>query len=447
MKDNAWSTSNKEDVFTFCEEYCSFLSKAKTEREVVSYIVSLAREHGFTPIEEGGDKVYGVNRNKSVILLVRGRRDLTEGVRIVGSHIDSPRLDLKPCPIYEDEEIALLKTHYYGGIKKYQWVSIPMAIHGVVVKENGEKVPVIIGEDPDDPVFTVADLLPHLAKKAQGEKKLFEGIAGEELNILFGSLKKDEKEDKKKEKVKRFVIDLLEKTYGITEEDLVSAEIQLVPTFKTRDVGIDRSFVGGYGHDDRVCIFTSLKAFLEVDKPEYTTVFIGVDKEEIGSEGATGMKSKFFEHFMIKAMDSPRPQDLVSVFERSKVLSADVSAAINPTFKKVHEKHNAARLGYGISIQRYTGAGGKYRSSEATAEFTAEIRRIFNKKKVRWQAAEMGKVDEGGGGTIAKFLANYNMDVIDCGTPILGMHSPFEVASKVDIYETYRAYKAFYEEG
>jgi aspartyl aminopeptidase len=448
MKDNAWSTLDKEEVFSFCRGYFTFLDNAKTEREAVRHIVAAAEKNGFTPLEKGGDKVYEINRDKSIILVVKGKREITEGMRIVASHIDSPRLDLKPHPIYEDEEIALLKTHYYGGIKKYQWVSIPLAIHGIVVKESGEKVPIVIGEDPDDPVFTVADLLPHLAKKAQGDKKLFEGIAGEELNILFGSLKKEEnnkEKDKKKEKVKKFVVDLLKEKYDITEEDLISAEIQLVPTFKTREVGIDRSLVGGYGHDDRVCAFTSLKAILEMENPEYTSVFIAVDKEEIGSEGATGMQSKFFENVVIKLMDSPQIKDLVSVFEKTKVLSADVAAAINPTFKKVHEKHNAARLGYGIAIERYTGAGGKYSTSEATAEFTAEIRRIFNKNDVHWQAVEMGKVDEGGGGTIAKFLARYAADVIDCGTPVLAMHSPFEVASKADIYETYRAYKAFYE--
>ena len=442
MKDNAWLKLDKEKVFKFCDEYCDFLSRCKTEREVVDYIVSMAEKNGFSSIAKGGKKIYEVNRGKSVILAIRGKKDLGEGLRIIASHADSPRLDLKPNPVYEEEEIVLLKTHYYGGIKKYQWVSIPLAMHGVIVKENGEKLNIILGENPEDPVFTVCDLLPHLAKKIQGEKKFFEGIAGEELNILFGSMRK---EDKEKEKIKRFIVELLEKTYGIKEEDLISAEIQFVPNFKARDVGIDKSFIGAYGHDDKVCVFTSLKAILEMEDPEYTCVFIAVDREEIGSEGPTGMKSRAFENFLIKIMDSPQVKDLVSVFENSKVLSADVGAGLNPTFKDAQEKHNAAKLGYGVIIERYTGSGGKYSTNETTAEFTAEIRRIFNKNNIHWQAAELGKVDEGGGGTIAKFLANYNMDVIDCGTPILGMHSPFEIASKADIYETYRAYKAFYE--
>lgn len=444
MKESAWLKLDKEKVFKFCSEYCDFLSRCKTEREAVDYIVSTAEKSGFLPIEKGGDKIYEVNRNKSVILVVRGKKDLKEGLRIVASHVDSPRLDLKPNPVYEEEELALLKTHYYGGIKKYQWVSIPLAMHGVIVKENGEKLNIVLGEDPGDPVFTVCDLLPHLAKKIQGEKKFFEGIAGEELNILFGSMRKEDK-GKEKEKVKGFILELLEKTYGIEEEDLVSAEIQFVPNFKARDVGIDKSCVGAYGHDDRICAFTSLKAILETENPEYTCVLIAVDREEIGSEGATGMKSKAFENFLIKIMDSPQLRDLVSVFENSKVLSADVAAALNPTFKDAQEKHNAAKLGYGVVVERYTGSGGKYSTNETTAEFAAEIRRIFNKDNITWQAAELGKVDEGGGGTIAKFLANYNMDVIDCGPAILGMHSPFEVASKADIYETYRAYKAFYK--
>ncbi len=446
MKENAWSKLDKDEVFRFSDEYRIFLNKCKTEREVVDYIVSEAEKHGFLPIEKGGRKIYEVNRGKSVIVAVKGRKDLREGLRIIASHADSPRLDLKPNPLYEDEELALLKTHYYGGIKKYHWVSIPLAIHGVVVKENGEKLNLVIGEDPEDPVFTVCDLLPHLAKKIQGDKKLFDGIAGEELNILFGSMKEKKKESKKGEQeIKNFILKFLEENYGIKEEDLVSAEIEIVPSFKARDVGIDKSFVGAYGQDDRVCVFTSLKAILEVEDPEYTCVFIATDREEIGSEGPTGMKSRAFENFVIKMMESPDIKDLVSVFENTKVISADVSAGINPTFKDAQEKHNAAKLGYGVVIERYTGLRGKYSTNETTAEFTSEIRRILNKNNISWQAAELGKVDEGGGGTIAKFLANYNMDVIDCGTPLLGMHSPFEIASKADIYETYRAYKAFYE--
>ncbi|MEA1993172.1 MAG: aminopeptidase [Euryarchaeota archaeon] len=445
MENNIWSSIDKEKAFEFCAEYREFLSACKTERETVDYIVSEAKKNGFLPVNEDSNKGYEINRNKSVIVAVKGKKDPREGLRIIASHLDSPRLDLKPNPVVEDEKLGLLKTHYYGGIKKYQWVSMPLAIHGVVVKEDGEKVAIVLGEDPEDPVFTICDLLPHLAKKAQGKKKLFEGIEGEELNILFGSIPEDGDEDKK-EKVKKYLLKLLEEKYGIEEEDLVSAEIEIVPSFKAREVGLDRSLIGGYGHDDKVCAFTSLKALLETKEPKYTSVFIGADKEEIGSEGATGMKSRAFENFLVKFLDISEPKDLVSVFENSKVLSADVGAALNPTFKKVHEKHNAARIGGGIAIERYTGAGGKYSSSEATAEFTAEIRRIFNENDVRWQAAEMGKVDEGGGGTVAKFLAAYNMDVIDCGTPVLAMHSPFEVASKADIYETYRAYGAFYRE-
>ncbi len=452
MKNDGWSKLDKKEVFEFCSEYCDFLNACKTEREAVGHIVSLAEKFGFSPVEKGGKKVYEVNRGKSVILAVKGKEDPREGLRIIGSHIDSPRLDLKPHPLYEEIKVGLLKTHYYGGIKKYQWVAIPLAMHGVIVKETGEKINVVVGEDPEDPVFTVCDLLPHLAKKAQGKKKLFEGIEGEELNIVFGSMsKEDEKEnkstDKKKKKlIKKFILDLLKEKYDIEEEDLVSAEIEFVPSFKARDVGIDKSLVGAYGQDDRVCAFTSLKAILEMEDPEYTCVFIATDKEEVGSDGATGMKSKFFENFVIKMVDSLELRDLVSVFENSKMISADVGAALNPTFKKVHEKRNAAKLGQGVAVERYTGAGGKYSTSEATAEFTAEIRRIFNKNNVMWQAAELGKVDEGGGGTIAKFLAEYNMDVIDCGTPLLGMHSPFEVASKADIFHTYRAYRSFYHE-
>jgi aspartyl aminopeptidase len=382
---------------------------------------------------------------------VIGERPLTDGMRIVGAHMDSPRIDLKPNPLYEDSEIAYLSTHYYGGVKKYQWVSIPLAIHGVVVKEDGSKVHINIGEKEDDPVFYISDLLPHLGQD-QMQKKMSEAINGEQLRLIIGSIpEKSEKDEEKKpkDKVKTAILNHLYKEYGITGEDLVSAELQIVPAMKARDVGFDRGLLAAYGHDDRVCAYTALRAILDVDKPQYTAVLLLVDKEEVGSMGSTGMKSHFFENTVAEMINlsSENYSELIlrRTIENSKSLSGDVNAAYDPNFADAFEKNNSSYLGKGVVITKYTGARGKSGSSEASAEFVAEIRSLFNNAGVLWQTGELGKVDKGGGGTIAQFLANYNMDVLDCGPVVLSMHSPYELVSKVDVYHTYLAYQVFME--
>jgi aspartyl aminopeptidase len=444
--ESGWKKKSQEeiaDLFEFSEGYKKFLDRAKTEREAVHVIQSALSSHGFSE-DWGQGKVYRINRGKEIIAFVKGTQGLAEGFNIIVAHIDAPRLDLKQNPLYEDVDLGLLKTHYYGGIKKYQWVAIPLAIHGIVVKTDGREIELIIGENEDEPVFSIDDLLPHLSRKTQDEKKLSEAIDGEKLTLLFGSMPMNGEE---KEAVKKGILALLKDKYGIEEEDFVSAEIEVVPAFKARDVGIDRSMIGAYGQDDRSCAYTLLKAICETPDPLRPCIAIFIDKEEIGSEGNTSMKSNFLHLFLDDMCEGLKLQNseafMRKTLSRSKALSADVNGAMNPTYQDVHEKQNACYLGYGLCITKFTGHGGKVGANDAHAEYIAEIRKIFNDEGILWQTGELGKIDEGGGGTVAKFLAEYGMDIIDCGTPILTMHSPFEISSKLDVYETYRAFKAF----
>ena len=438
-------------AFSFAEGYKGFLDAAKTEREAVEAIVQSAQKVGFRDVSHTGKnkRIYRLNKEKSIGLATVGKRPLEEGLRIIVSHIDAPRLDLKQNPLYEELDMAMLRTHYYGGIKKYQWVAQPLAMHGVIVKTDGTQVKITIGEHEGDPVFTICDLLPHLSRKVQEEKKLKEAIEGEKLTILAGHLPFGDQEAK--ERVKLRILEFLHQQYGIVEEDFLSAELELVPASKARDIGFDRAFVAAYGQDDRVCAYASLKAIEEVSDPPYTTMSLFLDKEEVGSEGNTGAKSRFLELFTANILGSvgKEPNDILikEVLFRSKAISADGTAGVDPNYKDVHELQNNAKIGYGVCMSKFTGAGGKYFSSDASAEYVGEIRELFNRKGITWQMGELGKVDEGGGGTVAKYLAIYGMDIIDCGTPMLSMHSPFEVASKGDIYETFRAYRAFLEEG
>lgn len=447
----AWENADaamKKEIMDFCEGYMHFLDAAKTEREAVKEIVRIAKENNFVELGEKaelnpGDRVYAVNRNKTVYMAVIGEKPLTEGVNIVGSHIDAPRLDLKQNPLYEDANMALLKTHYYGGIKKYQWAAIPLAMHGVVAKTDGTVVDICIGEDENDPIFLITDLLPHLSAK-QNAKKMTEGITAENLNVVIGSMPLEEGD----EGVKAHILTLLKEKYGMEEDDFRSAEIEIVPAMKARSLGLDRSMVAAYGQDDRICAYPSLMGMLELGTPEKTALCIMTDKEEIGSEGNTGMTSQNFEMFMMDLLEKTgivHPYALQRCFVNSKALSADVTAAYDPTFADVMEKNNASFLGRGVTIKKYTGARGKAGASDANAEFVGYIRGIFEKAGVVSQSSEMGKVDEGGGGTIAYILANRGMEVLDCGVPIHSMHAPYESASKYDIYMTYKAYKAFLE--
>ena len=444
--ESGWKKKSQEeiaDLFEFSEGYKKFLDRAKTEREAVHVIQSALSSHGFSE-DWGQGKVYRINRGKEIIAFVKGTQSLAEGFNIIVAHIDAPRLDLKQNPLYEDVDLGLLKTHYYGGIKKYQWVAIPLAIHGIVVKTDGREIELVIGENEDEPVFSIDDLLPHLSRKTQDEKKLSEAIDGEKLTLLFGSIPIDGEE---KEAVKKGILALLKDKYGIEEEDFVSAEIEVVPAFKARDVGIDRSMIGAYGQDDRVSVYTLLKAISETPDPLRPYLAIFVDKEEIGSEGNTSMRSNFLHLFLDEMCEGLKLESseafIRKMLFRSKALSADVNGAMNPTYQDVHEKQNACYLGHGLCITKFTGHGGKVGANDAHAEYVAEIRKIFNDEGILWQTGELGKIDEGGGGTVAKFLAEYGMDIIDCGTPILTMHSPFEISSKLDVYETYRAFKAF----
>lgn len=441
-----------DKLTAFSERYKKFMDLSKTEREANDEIVKFAEGKGFFNIEDAiskgrkinaGDKLYAVNKGKGVAMFVVGKEPFEKGMNIVGSHIDSPRMDLKQNPLYEDGGFSMLDTHYYGGIKKYQWVTIPLALHGVVVKKGGEKINIIIGEDDNDPVLYITDLLPHLAGKQMG-KKLSEGIEGENLNILFGSIPFEDKDAKNR--VKLNTLRLINEKYGITEEDFTTAELEVVPAGRSRDVGLDRSMVMAYGHDDRICAYTSLEAIVEVNNPVKTCVALFVDKEEIGSVGATGMHSKFFENTVAEVMELAEQYNelkLRRALANSKMLSSDVSAADDPNFPGVIEKKNGAYFGKGLVISKYTGSRGKGGSNDANAEFLGELRDIFNNDGIIWQTAELGKVDEGGGGTIAYILANYGMEVVDCGVALLSMHAPWEIASKADIYETYKAYKAF----
>ncbi len=451
---NAWSEmgeAERKEVFAFNQNYAEFLTKNKTEREFASAAIAELEAAGFKNITEfeklkKGDKVYVGNRSRALMAAVIGEKDLKEGLKIVGSHIDSPRLDLKPNPLYEDGEMAMFKTHYYGGVKKYQWVTMPLALHGVVVKDDGSQIEVKIGEKEDDPIFFISDVLPHLGKK-QLKKSMNEGISGEQLNVVVGSIPVDDEDAK--DKIKTAVLNHLKAEYDFKEEDFISADLQVVPAFKTRDAGFDRALLAGYGHDDRVCSYTALEAILDVKDPDYSSVLLLMDREEVGSMGSTGMQSHFFEDQVANLVDLYYDEysELIvrKVMQNSKVLSADVSAAYDPDFAEVYAKHNSAYLGKGVVLTKYTGARGKAGASEASAEFMGEIRGIFNNAGVIWQTAELGKIDEGGGGTIAQFLANYNMDVVDCGPAVLSMHSPYEVVSKADVYHSYLAYNVFLE--
>ncbi len=460
LKDNLFRKTNsgwegieenlKEKIFEFCDKYIEFLNKSKTEREIIKSVKEIAESNGFKNIREfqdlkAGDKVYYINREKSMYLSIIGQESIENGINIIGAHADSPRLDLKPNPLYEDTGLAFLKTHYYGGIKKYQWTTIPLSIHGVIVKANGEKIEINIGEDENDPIFTITDLLPHLASE-QMERKLKEGIKGEELNLLVGSIPYNG--ESISEAVKLNILKILNDKYGITEIDFVSSEIELVPAFNSRTMGLDRSMVAGYGQDDKVCVYTSVRALMNIEKPRTTAVCIVSDKEEIGSMGNTGMESHVFDTFISEILNRigiNKPNLLDKVFVSSKMLSADVDAAYDPTFASAYEKNNAGYIGRGLGLNKYTGARGKSGASDANAEFVAQIRGIFEQNNIKYEFAELGRIDIGGGGTIAYILANKGVDVIDCGVPVLSMHAPYEVTSKFDIYEAYRGYKAFWE--
>ena len=446
LKDNT-----KEEVFELSKNYMNFLNKAKTEREFIKEARKLADANGYKDIIEfdklnPGDKVYFVNRDKSMYLAIIGENSIEEGLHIIGSHVDSPRLDLKPNPLYEDTGLAYFKTHYYGGIKKYQLTTIPLSMHGVIVKTNGEKIEINIGESEDDPIFTITDLLPHLAQD-QMKKSLSTGVEGENLNLLIGSIPYGD--EKISERVKLNILNILNQKYGITETDLTSAEIELVPAFKARSLGFDGSMVAAYGQDDKVCAYTSLHAMMELQNVKNTAVCILSDKEEIGSMGNTGMESHMFDFFISEILNKlqvNRPNLLDKVFCFTKMLSSDVDAGYDPIYASVSDKFNAGFLGKGISLNKYTGARGKSGASDANAEYVAWIRNVLEKNNIKYQVAELGKVDIGGGGTIAYILANKGADVIDCGVPVLSMHAPYEVTSKYDIYSAYKTYKAFWEE-
>ena len=443
--------NTKNEVFALSKRYMDFLNVSKTEREFIKNARKMADEHGFRDIMEfsslkPGDKVYFVNREKSMYLAIIGEESIENGIHIIGSHVDSPRLDLKPNPLCEEGGLAYFKTHYYGGIKKYQWTTIPLSIHGVLVKANGEKMEVNIGEDENDPIFTITDLLPHLAQ-AQMEKKLKDGVEGENLSLLVGSIPYDEKECA--EQVKLNVLNILNKKYGITEADFTSSELELVPQFKARSLGFDESMVAAYGQDDKVCAFTSLAAMMELTNVKKTAVCILSDKEEIGSMGNTGMESHMFDFFISEVLNKlgiNRPNLLDKVFCFSKMLSSDVDAGYDPLYASVSDKHNAGFIGKGISLNKYTGARGKSGASDANAEYVAWVRNVLESNGIKYQVAELGKVDIGGGGTIAYILANKGTDVIDCGVPVLSMHAPYEVTSKFDVFEAYRTYGAFWSQ-
>ena len=456
-KTNGWkniSSEKMEKVFTMGEEYKKVLDLGKTEREFVELATSFAKECGFIDARlkdtlVPGDKVYYLNRHKNIVLAVIGKEDILKGINYIVSHIDSPRLDLKQNPLYEELELAYMKTHYYGGIKKYQWASIPLALHGVVVLSNGEKVKVVIGEHEDDPVFTVPDILPHLDRKVQGDRTAREVIKGEELQIIVGSIPATINDEEIKDSVKYAILEKLNDIYGIVEEDFISAELELVPSQKAKDVGLDRSLIGAYGQDDRICAYTSLRAILDIqDVPERTAVCFLADKEETGSDGSTGLQSDFIDYFtadmIFKTKRIYSDLYLKETLWNSKALSSDVNAGIDPIFKSVHDEQNAPKLGYGVVIVKYTGSGGKYGTNDADAEYVGEIRKMLNDNGVLWQTGMLGKVDEGGGGTVAKYLAKKGISTIDIGPALLAMHSPFEISSKLDVFETYKAYKAFY---
>ncbi len=441
------SPSEKKAVYSYAEGYKKYMTQSKTERKAVTCTIELAESKGFVPYTRGmklkaGDRVYTVNRNKSMLLAIIGTKSMNEGVRIVASHIDAPRLDLKPMPLYEDgKEMAYFKTHYYGGIKKYQWVTMPLELHGVVALKDGSVVDVEVGTRPDDPVFVITDLLPHLGKD-QGAKTLNDAIAGEGLNILIGSVP-SESDEEGSDRVKLAILEYLYENYGFTEADFLSAELSAVPAYKARDIGFDRSLVGAYGHDDRVCAYASLTALFDQTIPEKTCVCVLADKEEIGSIGTTGMQSAVFDTF-INDLCKNDNAELMECFEKSACLSADVTNAFDPNFAEVSDTKNSAYINYGVDMMKYTGSRGKSGSNDADAEYIAQLREAFDKENVIWQTSELGKVDQGGGGTVAGYMSNRNIDTVDVGVPVLSMHAPFEVISKLDLYMAHRAMSAFY---
>jgi aspartyl aminopeptidase len=439
-------TNQENDIINnFCEKYKNFLNASKTERETVLNVQRMALESGFKDISrfeylKPGDKVYYINKEKNIFLSIIGEDDINNGINIIVSHADSPRLDLKPNPLYEEEGLGYLKTHYYGGLKKYQWTSIPLAIHGVISKTNGEKINISIGENENDPVFTITDLLPHLATE-QMERKLKDGVSGEALNLLIGNIPTSDS-------IKLNILKILNNEYNITEADFISSEIEIVPAFKCRDLGLDKSMIGGYGQDDRVCVYTSIISLMELNNVKKTSICIVTDKEETGSLGNTSINSKIFDLFVDitnKKIKHNNNVLLNQIYANSKMICADVDVALDPIYEKVFEKNNAAFLGKGIALSKYSGSNGKIECSDANAEYVAFIRKIFEDNNILYQAGEVGKIDIGTGGTISYVFANKGIEVIDCGVAILAMHSPYEVASKFDIYTSYRAYKNFYE--
>lgn len=463
-KKNAWEKypegKKRDEVFSFAEDYRKFISDCKTERECTSAVYKDAVAHGYKDLDElirnktavkAGDRIVADNMGKGVALFNIGKKSIEDGMNILGAHIDSPRMDLKQVPLYEDTEMALLDTHYYGGIKKYQWVTLPLALHGVICKKDGTTVKVNIGDKPGDPVVGVSDLLIHLSGD-QMSKKASEVIEGENLDVLIGSIpgpEKDENDKDIKDRVKTNILNILSKEYKVDEDDFLSAEIEVVPAGEARDYGLDRSMIMGYGHDDRVCAYPSYRAMLEVTDPEYTSVCLLVDKEEIGSVGASGMQSRFFENCVAEVMNLAGEYTELAVrraMKNSKVLSSDVSAAFDPNYPSVMEKKNSAYFGKGLVFNKYTGARGKSGSNDANAEYVAKLRKIMDDNEVSFQTSELGRVDVGGGGTIAYILANYDMNVIDSGVPVLNMHAPWEIISKVDLYEALKGYIAFLKE-
>ncbi len=439
------SSKTEKKVFDFAEQYKRFLNDNKTERETVSYYKKRAEEHEYR--EESKSKLLLTNRGKNLMLIRKGSKPITDGVRIIASHIDCPRIDFKQNPLYEDTDLAFFHTHYYGGIKKYQWTNIPLELRGTVITKDGKRIYIKLGQD-EGTVFVVPDLCPHLSHKTQGDKKAGEIITGENLALLAGSIPE---QGKGKALVKLHILKLLNEQYGMIEEDLISSELEAVPAMQVMDLGIDRSMIAGYGQDDRICAFSSAEALFDARTPLYTTIVFFADKEEIGSEGATGMNSMFLIRGIYRAAAAfgtvLNESSMLELLSKSGALSADVNAAVNPLYKSVYENDNASFMGRGIVVTKFTGHGGKYMANDADAEWVSHIREIFNEGKITWQTGELGKVDEGGGGTVAKFLAKYGMNVIDAGPALLSMHSPYEVSSKIDLYETYRAYKQFITQG
>ena len=452
MKKRGWLTIDeieKKQIYSFCDDYIQFLNECKTERETIIWIEKKLQENGFIDFNtmdslKMGDKVYFINNKKSLFSAVIGEENLINGVNIIGSHVDSPRLDLKPNTLYEEGGVALFKTHYYGGIKKYQWTTIPLSLHGAIYTKDNRQLVFNIGSKEDDPVFTISDLLPHLSKE-QYKQNLNDAITGEELNVIVGNLSSIDQNNP----VKAYLLNLLKEQYNIDEESFLSAELSFVPSFKTRNSGFDQSMITGYGQDDRVCVYTSLKAFLDIKLPHSTAICMFVDKEEVGSMGNTGMESEIFDYFMrelLQKCGKNQINALKTMYYNSKMLSADVTGAFDPNAKYAFDQLNSAYLGSGVSINKYTGSGGKKGASDASSEYTHFILNLFNINNIIYQVTELGKIDYGGGGTIAFILANKGINVIDCGVPVLSMHAPYEITSKFDIYSSYKAYHIFYNQ-